>query len=91
MRKIEISIEISVSNGEWADGRKISKDWSAAHTIDLCLLNDENTFQSVKAVWEREFKDAMDKAVNQVMQRMIDNKPDKPVPGSASDEVGKKE
>ena len=89
MRKIEISMEISVSNGEWTDGRKISKDWEQSHTIDLELLNDEATFQAVKATWEREFKGAMEKAVNQVMQRMIDNKPDKPVPGSAADAVGK--
>lgn len=78
MQKIEITMEISVSNGEWADGRKVSKDWEKSHVIDMDSINDENTYQAVKANWEREFREALSRGVGEVMQRMIDNKPDKP-------------
>lgn len=78
MKKIEINVNINVSNGEWQDGKKIERNWEQSHVIDLDLLNDENTFQAVKADWEREFQTEMEKAVNTVIQRMLDNKPDKP-------------
>ena len=90
MKKIEISMEISVSNGEWRDGHQVSSSWEKSHVIDIDLVNDENTFQAAKDVWFREFEHALEKSVNQVIQRVLDNRPDKPVPGDAENEAGKK-
>lgn len=75
-KKIDITFGFRVSNGEWDDKKKIARDGEFEHSIDLGLFNDQNTFECVLATLKREFDDGIEKALNAVMQRMIDNKPD---------------
>lgn len=75
-KKIEITFSFRVSNGEWDDKKKIARDVEFEHSIDLGLFNDENTFQAVVDTLKREFNEGIEKAINTVMQRMIDEKPD---------------
>ena len=74
-KKMEIMFSFHVSNGEWDTNKKIVRDKVFEHEIDLGLFNDENTFQAVMDTLKREFG-GIEKAINTVMQRMIDNKPD---------------
>lgn len=76
MKTMSISMAFSVGNGEWGNDTKIEREGKFSHSIDLELLNDEQTFQDVLATLKREFDDGIEKAINTVMQRMIDNKPD---------------
>lgn len=74
-KKMEIVFSFHVSNGEWDSNKKITRGKTFEHEIDLGLFNDENTFQSVMNTLKREFGD-IEKAINTVMQRTIDEKPD---------------
>lgn len=76
MKTMNISMSFSVNNGEWQDDKKIERSSNFSHSIDLGLFNDQNTFECVLATLKREFEDGIEKAMNTVMQRMIDNKPD---------------
>lgn len=75
-KKMEIVFSFQVSNGEWDTNKKIERNNTFDHVIDLGLFNDENTFQAVMDTLKREFNDGIEKAINTVMQRMIDDKPD---------------
>lgn len=76
MKKMEISFSFRVSNGEWDPNKKIEREYKKEHEIDLGLFNDENTFRCVMETLKREFEEPIKKAINTVMQRMIDDKPD---------------
>ena len=73
---MNINFAFTVSNDEWQEDRKIERTSKFSHSIDLGLFNDENTFRDVLATLRREFDDGIEKALNTVMQRMIDDKPD---------------
>ena len=75
-KKMEITFSFHVSNGEWDANKKIERNNTFEHVIDLGLFNDENTFQAVMDTLKREFNEGIEKAINTVMQRMIDEKPD---------------
>lgn len=75
-KKMEIVFSFHVSNGEWDTNKKISRNKTFEHEIDLGLFNDENTFQAVMDTLKREFNEGIEKAINTVMQRTIDEKPD---------------
>lgn len=75
-KKMEIVFSFQVSNGEWDVNKKIERTNTFEHVIDLGLFNDENTFQAVMDTLKREFNEGIEKAINTVMQRMIDEKPD---------------
>lgn len=75
-KKMEIVFSFTVSNGEWDVNKKIERNNTFEHVIDLGLFNDENTFQAVMDTLKREFNEGIEKAINTVMQRMIDEKPD---------------
>ena len=85
-KKIEITFGLHVSNGEWDNKKKIARDEEFEHSIDLGLFNDENTFQAVMDTLKREFNDGIEKAINTVMQRMLDVKPAESNSGEPSDE-----
>ena len=74
-KKMEIVFSFHVSNGEWDANKKIERNSTFEHVIDLGLFNDENTFQAVMDTLKREFG-GIEKSINTVMQRMIDGKPD---------------
>ena len=76
MKKVIITFEFDVTNGEWDDKKKISRNCKTEHEIDLDLFNDENTFQCVMSRINHEFEDGIRKAIGQVMQHMIDERPD---------------
>lgn len=72
MKKIEISIKLSITNGEWEPGKKISEEWSREHVVDLDTINDENVFQQAKDFYFGEFQRALEKRLNTCIQRMLD-------------------
>ena len=74
-KKMEIVFSFRVSNGEWDTKKKISRDKTFEHEIDLGLFNDEITFQAIVNTLKREFG-GIENTINTVMQRMIDEKPD---------------
>lgn len=76
MKTMNISFEFTINNGEWLEDKKIERTRKFLHSIDLGLFNDENTFQCVMETLKREFEEPIKKAINTVMQRMIDEKPD---------------
>jgi len=76
MKKMEISFSFRVSNGEWNTDKKIERNNTFEHEIDLGLFNDENTFRAVMDTLKREFNDGIEKAISTVMMRVIDEKPD---------------
>jgi len=85
MKTMNISVAFSVNNGEWQDDKKIERSSKFSHSIDLGLFNDQSTFECVMATLKREFEDGIEKALNTVMQRMLDEKPD-----ALYDDVGNK-
>jgi hypothetical protein len=76
MKTMNISMAFSVNNGEWDGSKKIERDGKFSHSIDLGLFNDHSTFECVLATLKREFEFTLENALNTVMQRMLDNRPD---------------
>lgn len=76
MKTMNINFAFTISNGEWQEDKKIERTSKFSHSIDLELMNDESTFPCVMNRINHEFEDNVRKAINTVMQRMIDEKPD---------------